>query len=179
MDSCANDRSLRKSVELSHGEFPDADIALGSLLADHGDPAMANLCCAAAWSYFPAPGLATMNWQRSNTLAAIFQPRGNPHNRRNLWPPINLCVTGCSLFSIFRKETIPRSSRSWTPSSPSSLTPRPGYAPWNYALRLKKRFRLQPNLRNNLKCQLPVLPRGRCGAWPGVEKSQDFWTPAT
>jgi hypothetical protein len=33
------EKSLRKSVELSHSEFPDADIALGSLLADHGDPA--------------------------------------------------------------------------------------------------------------------------------------------
>jgi tetratricopeptide (TPR) repeat protein len=32
------EKNLRKSVELSHGEFPDADIALGALLADHGDP---------------------------------------------------------------------------------------------------------------------------------------------
>jgi len=65
------EKNLRKSVELSHGGFPDADIALGSLLADHGDPAGGERLLRRGLELY------SRSWIGQYELAVIELSRGN------------------------------------------------------------------------------------------------------
>jgi tetratricopeptide (TPR) repeat protein len=69
------EKSFRKSVELSHNEFPDADIALGSLLVDRGDPATAEPLLRRGLQLSPRSWLAlyelaTIEYARGDLLSA-------------------------------------------------------------------------------------------------------------
>jgi tetratricopeptide (TPR) repeat protein len=70
-DLAGAEKSLRKSVELSHGEFPDADIALGSLLADHGNPADGEALLRRGLELFPR------SWIGRYEMATIEYARGD------------------------------------------------------------------------------------------------------
>jgi Flp pilus assembly protein TadD len=70
-DLAGAEKSLRKSVELSHGEFPDADIALGSVLADHGDAADGEALLRRGLELFPR------SWIGHYELATIEYARGD------------------------------------------------------------------------------------------------------
>jgi len=65
------EKNLRKSVELSRGEYPDADIALGSLLVDHGDPANGEALLRRGLELFP------QSWVAHYELARIELARGH------------------------------------------------------------------------------------------------------
>jgi hypothetical protein len=75
-DLAGAENNLRKSVELSHGEFPDADIALGSLWADHGDPARGEPLLRRGLQLFPR------SWIALYELATIEYARGDLHSAR-------------------------------------------------------------------------------------------------
>lgn len=70
------EKNLRKSVELSHSEYPDADIALGALLADHGDPANGEPLLRRGLQLFPH------SWIALYELANIELARGHLQTAR-------------------------------------------------------------------------------------------------
>jgi len=70
------EKNLRRSVELSRSEYPDADIALGSLLVDHGDPANGEPLLRRGLELFPR------SWVAHYELARIELARGHVETAR-------------------------------------------------------------------------------------------------
>lgn len=70
------EKNLRRSVELSRSEYPDADIALGSLLVDHGDPANGEPLLRRGLELFP------QSWVAHYELARIEFARGHMETAR-------------------------------------------------------------------------------------------------
>jgi tetratricopeptide (TPR) repeat protein len=70
------EKNLRMSVELSRSDYPDADIALGSLLVDHGDPANAEPLLRRGLELFPR------SWVALYELARIELARGHLETAR-------------------------------------------------------------------------------------------------